>query len=118
FSPVPPSGDEGFKVTKMELGNPLHIFSEQPGDFAIYHCVSGEAIIQHGPGAEEFSPVALKSGHSALVPSEVNDFLLLPTKENTILLEAVPLKRADTDPYTGPTEEPDAPDDPHLRNWN
>ena len=45
FSPAPPSGDDGFKVTRMELVNPLHIFSEQPGDFAIYHCVSGEAVL-------------------------------------------------------------------------
>ena len=117
FSPAPPSGDDGFKVTRMELVNPLHIFSEQPGDFAIYHCVSGEAVIQPGPGADAFSPVDIKAGHTILVPSEGNDFLLLPTREDTVLLEAVTQKRNVPDSYTGSSDQPDAPD-PHVRIWN
>ena len=117
YSPTAPSTDDGFKVTRMELKNPLHIFSEQPGDFAVYYCVSGEAAIQPGPGADGFSPVGIKAGHSVMIPSEVNDFLLLPTSEGTVLLEAVPIKKSDPDPYIGSSPEQDAPD-PHIRNWN
>lgn len=117
YSPAVPSADDGFKVTRMELKNPLHIFSEQPGDFAVYHCVSGEAVIQPGPGADNFTQVAVKAGHSVMVPSEVNDFLMLPAMEETVLLEAVPQKKTDPDPYIGTPEEPETPD-PHIRNWN
>lgn len=117
YTPAIPSADDGFKVTRMELKNPLHIFSEQPGDFAVYHCVSGEAVIQPGPGADNFTQVAFRAGHSVMVPSEVNDFLMLPAKEGTVLLEAVPQKKSDPDPYIGTPEEPETPD-PHIRNWN
>ena len=117
-SPTAPAAErEEFKVTRMDLKDPLHIFSEQPGDFAIYHCVSGEAVIQPGPGADAFSPVDIKAGHTILVPSEVNDFLLLPTREGTVLLEAVTEKRNVPDSYTGSSDQPDAPD-PHVRIWN
>jgi len=106
-----------FDVKKMALRNPLHIFSEQPGGFAIYHCLSGEADIQPGPGAERFATVTLKAGQTVLVPSETNDFLLLPVKEDTVLLEAVVEKRVDPDSYTGPESNDEAPD-PHIRNWS
>ena len=35
-----------FTVTRINLADGLHIFSEHPGSFAIYFCERGEAIIQ------------------------------------------------------------------------
>ena len=111
------TANEVFTVKKMELRDPLHVFSEQPGGFAIYHCLSGEALIQpHGEG-QDFPAKTVKSGKSILVPSEVNDYLILPAKEGTTLLEAVAEIRVPRDSYTGDSEDPDVPD-PHVRNWN
>ena len=111
---------EVFTVRKMDLRDPLHIFSEQPGSFAIYHCLSGEAAIQPYGDDKDFPAKTFKTGQSILVPSEVNDYLILPTKEGTILLEAVAERRVPRDSYTGDSgeyEDSDAPD-PHVRNWN
>ena len=106
-----------FKVTKLDLKDPLHIFSEQPGSFAVYFCLSGEAVVQPYPAADSFDPVSVKAGHSVLVPSEVTDFLLYPVREGTTVLETLVERREDADSYTGESAEEDRPD-PHIRNWN
>lgn len=104
-------------MTRMDLKDPLRVYSEQEGDFAVYHCLSGETVIQPGPESFDFSPVTLRAGQTVLVPSEVNDFLLLPSKAGTTLLEAISPRRLTPDSYTGSTSEPETPD-PHVRNWN
>ncbi len=106
-----------FKVTELRLDNPLHIFSEQPGSFAIYHCLSGEAIIQVPNESSGFDSYDLKVGKSMLVPSEVNDFILFPAREGTVVLEALVERRSVRDSYTGGAPAEEAPD-PHVRNWN
>ena len=115
----PAAEREEFKVTRMDLKDPLHIFSDQLGPFSTYSCVSGEAIIQPGPGAESFTQVNFKAGQTVLVPSEVNDILLLPAREGTVLLETTVERRTDPDSYIGDSQ-PDSADspDPHLRIWN
>ena len=45
-----------FVVTKLNLKEGLHMFSDQPGGFAVYYCASGEApveafFLRRGPGA-------------------------------------------------------------------
>ena len=103
----------------MALRDPLHVFSEQPGGFTIYHCVRGEAAIQPVPGADSFTQVTVKAGQSALVPSEVNDILLLPFREGTVLLEATVPRRELLDSYSSPSSpEAGSAPDPHVRNWN
>lgn len=106
-----------FVVKKLDLKDPLHIFSVQPGCFAVYHCLSGEAAIQPSPGAEGFDQVIFKAGQTVLLPSEVHDILLLPLMEGTSLLEVSVKERRDADSYTGAPSEDQAPD-PHIRNWN
>lgn len=110
---------EEFKVTRMDLKDPLHIFSDQPGPFSTYSCISGEAIVQPGPGADSFTQVNFKAGQTVLVPSEVNDILLLPAKEGTVLFETTVERRTDPDSYIGDGQpgSTDSPD-PHLRIWN
>ena len=111
---------EMFTVRKMDLRDPLHIFSEQPGSFAIYHCLSGEAAVQPYGDAQEFPVKTVKAGKTILIPSEVNDYLILPTKEGTTLLEAVAERRVPRDSYTGDDGDNDGSEapDPHVRNWN
>lgn len=107
---------EEFKVTRMDMRDPLRVYSEEAGYFAVYHCLSGETVIQPGPESFEFSPVTVKTGQTVLVPSEVHDYLLLPSKTGTTLFEALVERRLTPDSYTGSTEA-ETPD-PHVRNWN
>ena len=116
-----------FTVTRLDLGSGLHIFSEQPGSFAVYYCVSGEASVQipveGDKGQNKMETYSLKSGHSILVPSELNDFFLVPSARGTVLLEALVEKRLVKDSYTNDEVEPSSfPDaevpDPHVREWN
>lgn len=107
-----------FKVTKLDLQNPLHIFSDQPGSFATYHCLSGAALIRQGTEDMDFTDVPVDAGEVVLVPSEVNDFFLFPAKEGTVLLETTVERRVDPDSYTGDTKPTEDTPDPHLRNWN
>lgn len=116
-----------FVVTRMNLKDGLHIFSEQPGSFAVYYCVSGEASVQvpaeGGKGTKSMESYPLRAGHSILVPSELNDFFLIPMATGTVLLEALVEKRLVQDSYTGQEVEPDSfveaeTPDPHVREWN
>ena len=107
-----------FKVTKLRLDDPIHIFSEQPGSFAIYHCISGEAIIQAPNESSGFDSYDMKVGKSMLVPSEVNDFMLFPAREGTVVLEALVERRSVKDSYTDDSPAEDDTPDPHVRNWN
>ncbi len=116
-----------FVVTKLDLKDGLHIFSEQPGSFAIYYCASGEATVQipveNDKGQKTITPYPLKKGHSILVPSELNDFFLIPTASGTIILEALVEKRLVRDSYTNQEVEPGffagaETQDPHIREWN
>ena len=106
-----------FKVTRFDLKDPLHIFSEQPGSFAIYYCISGEAMVQTPNESSGFDALDLKAGHSVLVPSEINDYMLFPAREGTIILEALVEPRMPRDSYIGDDPGEDTPD-PHVRNWN
>lgn len=130
--PEPVTGDKlascpEFVVTRLDLKDGLHIFSDQPGSFAVYFCVSGEAVIQvpveDGKGGKSMESYTLKSGHSILVPSELNDFCLMPSARGTVLLEALVEKRLIRDSYTNQEVEPDSIEeaqapDPHVREWH
>lgn len=117
-----------FAVTRLDLKDAVHIFSEQPGSFAAYFCLSGEASIRvPSEGGPSIFP--LREGHSVLVPSEVNDFLLVPAESGTVVLEALVEKRMVEDSYTGVLVEPttrlndeaaaeENATDHHLRSWN
>lgn len=108
---------EEFKITRFDMKDPLHIFSDQPGSFAIYFCLSGEALVQAPNESSGFDAFDLKAGHSVLMPSEVNDYMLFPAREGTVILEALVERRVPKDSYTGDSPEEDTPD-PHVRNWN
>lgn len=112
-----------FVVTKLDLKDGLRIFSDQPGSFAIYHCVGGEAQIRTSLDGKSEETYSLKEDQTLLVPSEMNDFYVLPLRQGTVLLEALVERRTVTDSYTnqqvapGSLIEPEMPD-PHLKEWN
>ena len=134
YVPEPVAGDKlavcpEFVVTKLDLKDGLHIFSEQPGSFAVYYCVTGEVAVQipaeNDKGAKGVESYSLKAGHSILVPSELNDFFLIPAARGTVLLETLVEKRLVKDSYTNQEVEPGSfveaeaeTPDPHVREWN
>ncbi len=132
YFPEPVKGDKlaecpEFVVTKLNLKDGLHIFSDQPGSFAVYYCASGEATVQipvEGEnGTKNVETYSLKSGHSILVPSELNDFCLIPAAHGTVLLETLVQKRLVRDSYTNQEVEASSfaeagTQDPHVRQWN
>ena len=102
-----------FTVTRIDLADGLHIFSEHPGSFAIYYCVRGEACLQTPSDDGGQSRYPLKAGQCILVPSEVNDFFLFPAGQDTRLLEVLTERRSVVDSYV-----PDEAPDPHIKVWN
>ena len=131
YAPVAATGDKlaecpEFVVTKLDLKDALHIFSEQPGSFAVYYCVSGEMSLQipveKDDGTKKVEDYELKAGHSILVPSELNDFIIAPVERQTAVLETLVEKRLVKDAYTNQNVEPNALGDdipdPHVRSYN
>ena len=94
---------EEFSVTKLNLTDPLHIYSEKFDSFLLYVCLEGEASLQV-IFDEEIGPInyIVKAGECILVPAEVPDFFLVPVAKTTSLLEVTVEKRANADAYINP----------------
>lgn len=91
-----------FTVTKLQLTDPLHIYSEKFDSFILYSCVRGEASVQ----LEVLGQTArfpLEAGQTMLVPAECPDFFLVPTDRDTLILETTVAPREEKDSYTGAT---------------
>ena len=95
-----------FNVTKINLTDPLHIYTEQFATFIIYMCVEGEASIQvptESPdGHKGMDNHVLKAGETILIPAQMDDFYLVPRDRQTVLLEAVTRPVDDVDAYIDP----------------
>ena len=92
-----------FNVTKINLTDPLHIYTEQFATFIIYMCVEGEASIQvpveNEDGVKGMDNYVLKAGETILVPAQMQDFYLVPRDRSTVLLEAVTRPVDEVDDY-------------------
>ena len=106
-----------FTVTKINLTDPLHIYTEKFGCFIIYICIEGEASVQV-PWKENTGNYILKKGEVILIPAEMKDFFIIPSDRDTVLLEAFVKEHDETDGYINPDTEPflegenyDIPDD-------
>lgn len=96
-------------VTKLDLKDPLHIIAEDSGSFAVYTCVTGEASVQVPDGEQRMESYVLAAGETILVPSEVDDFYLVPRQSGTILIEAMVEKHEEEDKYIDSEAEPQLP---------
>lgn len=89
--------EEEFTITKLTLSDSLHIYTENFSSFLIYTCVSGKAELQlKSEGGER---VILNSGEGLVVPAGMQDFILEPKEEGTVLIEASVPKRDFEDSY-------------------
>lgn len=110
-----------FTVSRINLTDPLHIYTEKFDSCLAYTCVSGLLQLKVGgadlPGLKDspdLKPVTVIPGETVLVPAECPDFFLAPAEKGTVLLETMVEKREDPDPYTGETEEHEHCDDEHC----
>jgi hypothetical protein len=98
-----------FNVSKINLTDPLHIYTEKFESFIVYICIDGAASIQV-PSTKENGEAYMENyefakGEVILVPAEMPDFFLVPRDRSTILLEAVTRPAEDVDEYIDPNTE-------------
>ena len=99
-----------FTVSKLNLTDPLHIYTEQFGSFIVYVCIEGAASIQvpsARPDGEAFMDnYEFKKGETMMIPADMADFYLVPRDRSTVLLEAVTRVQEDIDAYIDPNTDP------------
>lgn len=98
-----------FNVTKINLSDPLHIYTEKFESFIVYICLEGAASIQV-PSNKEDGEACMENyefakGETILVPADMPDFFLVPGDRSTVLLEAVTRPDMDQDDYIDPNTE-------------
>lgn len=95
--------EPAFTCRKMELKDPLHIYSQAEGAFMVYTCVKGKASIQLRVLGQQVD-YPLQTGDTILIPSECIDYYLVPDDEGSIVLETT-VERNENDPYIDITKE-------------
>ena len=98
-----------FHVARIMLKDPVRISSEEFGGFIIYIGIEGAATVQvqaEEDGRKKTDSYTVRKGEAILIPAEIQDYILMPTDRNTVLLEAGPGKREETDDYINPDTEP------------
>ena len=98
-----------FNVTKLNLKDPLHIYTEQFESFIIYMCIEGGASVQV-PSVKENGEAYMENyefskGECILIPADMEDFYLVPRDRSTVLLEAVTRPAEYVDEYIDPETE-------------
>lgn len=98
-----------FNVAKLNLTDPLHIYTEKFESFIIYICTEGAASVQvpstDVAGNPTMETYEFAKGETILIPAELPDFYLVPRDKNTVLLEAVTRPEEEVDEYIDPTTE-------------
>lgn len=98
-----------FNVTKLNLSDPLHIYTEKFNSFIIYICIEGGASIQipseNAKGEACMENYEFAKGETILVPADMPDFYLVPRDRSTVLLEAVTRPVDELDAYIDPETE-------------
>lgn len=81
-----------FKVSKMQITEPVRILTEAYDSFIIYMCLDGKVSIQvptRGPKGENTTEnYILEKGQTILIPAEVEDFVIVPMEKDSTLLES------------------------------
>ena len=98
-----------FNVSKLNLTDPLHIYTEKFASFIIYICIEGAASIQV-PSENEKGEACMENyefgkGETILIPADMPDFFLVPRDRSTVILEAVTRPAEEIDAYIDPDTE-------------
>ena len=98
-----------FNVSKLNLTDPLHIYTEKFASFIIYVCIEGAASVQV-PSENEKGEACMENyefgkGETILIPADMPDFFLVPRDRSTVILEAVTRPAEELDAYIDPDTE-------------
>ena len=98
-----------FNVTKLNLKDPLHIYTEQFESYIVYMCIEGGASVQV-PSVKEGGEAYMENyeftkGEVIMIPAEMEDFYLVPRDRSTVLLEIVTRPAEYVDDYIDPDTE-------------
>ncbi len=98
-----------FNVSKLNLSDPLHIYTEKFESFIVYICLEGAASVQI-PSVKENGEAFMDNyefakGETILVPAEMPDSYPVPRDRSTLLLEAVTRPVEEQDQYIDPDTE-------------
>lgn len=91
-----------FIITKLTLNDALHIYSEKFDSFLLYYCLEGEASFQVKEEGGATRSYMARKGECMLIPAEIEDFLLVPTERNTVLVETYVQRDDVPDQYINP----------------
>lgn len=98
-----------FNVAKLNLSDPLHIYTDKFESFIVYICLEGSASIQvpstKDNGEAYMDNYEFAKGETILVPADMPDFYLVPRDRSTVLLEAVTKPVEEQDEYIDPSTE-------------
>lgn len=99
-----------FTVARIFADDPLKISSDNFDSFTLYCCISGAASVQ----MEILGRTAvfeLNEGEAMLIPAECPDFMLVPARKGTRLLEVTLPDCEEPDPYINPDAAAELPEE-------
>lgn len=99
-----------FTVARIFTDDPLKISSDNFDSFTLYCCISGAASVQ----MEILGRTAvfeLNEGEAMLIPAECPDFMLVPARKGTRLLEVTLPDCEEPDPYINPDAAAELPEE-------
>ena len=98
-----------FNVSKLNLKDALHIYTDQFESYIVYMCIDGAASVQvpsvKDGGEPYMETYELSKGECILIPADMEDFYLVPRDRSTVLLEAVTRPAEYVDDYIDPETE-------------
>lgn len=97
-----------FTVARMEVHEPAKVTSGH--SFTIYSCIGGGLAVQTAAkddrGEKHTESYPLEDGETMLVPADIDEFFLVSTGRDTVVLETIVEKREEVDGYIDPDTEP------------
>lgn len=99
-----------FNVSRIDLKDAMHVYSEKFDSFVLYFCLEGSASVQISV-LDRTAAFAFSKGELILVPAECPDFNLVSESGRTSLLEITIPYRSDKDLYINPAVEATLPEE-------
>lgn len=99
--------EQEFIVSRILLRDPICIKTEDLESFALYTCLDGSASVQV-PSADEKGRMEIYpfgKDSTILVPADCQEFYLVPSSRDTVLLEALVRREDVQDSYINPNVE-------------
>ena len=97
-----------FSVNEMKVTDPIKVTAGN--SFTIYVCLEGGLSIQvpskNESGESCMENCRIKKGDAVLMPADIEEFFIVPTDRDTVLIEAVIESRDEIDDYINPDTEP------------